>query len=156
MDSGIIIGIVGIAVTIIIGVTPFIYKRIKEKKAPYTGIWEDKIYDTNNNMVKKDYFYLKQKGNIITGTAKRVFPENQNYRRYEVYGRLSGKDFVAIFWATDRSVLSYGCWFITQVNDSTFKGHYLKMSKDRGNRSPSKRADLVRSNKSVKDFNKIP
>ena len=156
-DSSYIIGISGIIIgiiSIVIALAPLIYKRFKEVRSPYTGIWEDRIYDDNNNVIKRDIFYLKQNGNEIIGTAKRIFPKDQNHRRYEVYGKLLGRDFVAIFWATDQSILSYGCWFITQRNDTTFVGSYLRMSKkDYSRRSTC--AELIRSELNVKDFNRI-
>ena len=149
-----ILTILSITITIMVPLSAYIYKFWKERKSPYTGIWEDEIY-VNNCVIKKDIFYLKQKGNIITGTAKRTYPEDQKQRRYEIQGRLLGKDFVALFWATNQTALSYGCWFITQTNDTTFEGHYLKFAQKGNRRTPITRAKLIRSKRSIKDFNKI-
>lgn len=155
MDN--ILAILSISITLIVALLPPIYKFWKKQNSPYTGIWEDEIYvnNVNNDVVKKDIFYLKQKGNKITGTAKRIYPEDQNERRYEIQGRLLGKDFVALFWATNQTALSYGCWFITQIDDITFEGHYLKFSKKGNKRTPMTRAKLIRSKKNIKDFNRI-
>lgn len=152
----VIIGIAGLAISIIFTAIPKIYTYIKEKGSPYTGIWEDEIFSNKNDEpVKKDIFYLKQKGHLITGTGKRYYPIDQNDRRYKIQGILLGHDFVALFWATNKKAMCYGCWFITQINGSTFDGFYLRIEKN-GKKYPNKRrARLIRSEKSIKDFKRI-
>lgn len=102
------------------------------KKTTYSGKWEGQIFNEENKPITTDEFDLIQIGNKITGKAKRISPKEQNSRRYEIYGKLFGANFVAIFWATDQTVLSYGCWFLTQTNNepTTFEGYYLKLGKN--------------------------
>ena len=153
MDTNNIIALAGLILAAI-PLLIFINENIKRKKSPFTGIWEDEIYE-NGIIVKKDIFFLKQKGDLITGTAKRIFPDDQTERRYDIQGKIIGHDFVAFFGATNKIALSYGSWFLSQVNDTTFDGNYLKMTKQNCEQSPMIHLKLKRSNKSKKLYKAI-
>lgn len=153
--------IISLVSSVIITILKNVYNKYTVKRNPYTGIWEGQIYNKKENsdiekdVIKKDFFYLKQKGDEITGTAKRTHPEEQKNRRYEVKGKLKNGDFVAIFWATDQSIISYGCWFLTQTENepTTFKGNYLSISKEGTSSLIS--GKLIRSKLKVKDFKSL-
>lgn len=70
---------------------------------------------------------MHQNGSIVKGEIKRLEPSNQCHREWYFIGRLIGHNFFAIFWPTDQMVLSYGCWYVHQIDDSTFQGFYLKL-----------------------------
>ena len=130
-------------------------KKMKENKAPLSGIWEDEIYDRNGTVIKRDLFYLKQNGDVITGTAKRFYPKEEVGRHYEVYGKIVGNDFIAVFWSTIPVAKSYGSWLISVQGDNFFKGHYLRLP-DKSCRRLTRSASLKKTQNRKKIFRKMP
>jgi hypothetical protein len=120
--------IAAVAGGLIILAAQWIFERVRERKGGYTGIWEDQIFDDAGQIVKRDRHDLRQKGNEAFGYIERIFPDDQKHRKWHLYGRFRGSDFFAIFWATDPSVPSYGCWYVHQTDDDTFSGYYLRLS----------------------------
>jgi hypothetical protein len=125
ITSEVIAAVVG---GIIILIAQWIWHKIQESRGGYTGIWENQIFDENKNVVKRDRLDLRQTGEQAAGHIQRLFPENQRHRQWNLAGRIKGRDFFAIFWSLDPSVHSYGCWYIHQVDDDTFRGYYLRLS----------------------------
>lgn len=91
-----------------------------------TGTWVNRIYDPDGEVVKADVITLRQVGQEITGNIRREFPAEQTHRRWELAGKLIGKDFIAIFWSDNSEITSHGCWHLGRENDSLFKGYYMK------------------------------
>jgi hypothetical protein len=106
------------------------WKKIQESRGGYTCIWENEILDEEGQIIKRDNVDLRQVGEEATGHIQRLFPDSQKHRNWNLSGRIKGRDFFAIFWSIDQSVHSYGCWYVHQVNDDTFKGYYLRLSEN--------------------------
>ena len=109
-----------------------------------TGTWEDRIYDPEGEVIKSDIITLRQVGEEIAGNIRREFPTEQAHRKWEISGKVVGKDFIAIFWSDNPEITSHGCWHLRRQNDSLFSGYYMKT--DAGDLPSAKpvRLDLVR------------
>lgn len=105
------------------------YGVITEKNSPYTGTWYDSIYDDAGHIVKQDIFDVKQRGDTLTGTIARSSPPEHRHRKWLFIGKMRGERFFAIFWSTTQDIQSYGCWYMTQVDDDHFAGYYLSLQK---------------------------
>ncbi|MGD8352569.1 MAG: hypothetical protein PVJ01_00265 [Pseudomonadota bacterium] len=91
-----------------------------------TGTWEDRIYDPEGEVIKSDIITLRQVGEEIAGTIRREYPAEQAHRKWEISGKVVGKDFIAIFWSENPEITSHGCWHLHRENDSLFTGYYMK------------------------------
>lgn len=91
-----------------------------------TGTWEGRIYDPEGEVIKSDVITLRQVGQEIAGNIRREYPAEQTHRRWEIAGKLIGKDFIAIFWSDNREIISHGCWHVRRESDSLYTGYYLK------------------------------
>ncbi len=91
-----------------------------------TGTWEDRIYDPEGEVIKSDIITLRQVGEEIAGNIRREFPTEQAHRKWEISGKVVGKDFIAIFWSDNPEITSHGCWHLRRQNDSLFSGYYMK------------------------------
>ncbi|MFH2066482.1 MAG: hypothetical protein ABIK15_14880 [Pseudomonadota bacterium] len=122
--------IIGVTASIVGGLAVILIQKIiqtvREQNNPYTGKWENHIFDEDGNIIKRDILNVYQIGDELYGDIERVFPPNQIHRRWKMTGRLKGKDFFAIFWATDPTISSYGSWYVHQKDDFLFEGYYLK------------------------------
>ena len=127
-------------------VIQFLYKRFSEINSPFTGDWEDIIYDENGIVIKQDQIRIRQKGDVVYGNIKRFKPENQKHRRWKFSGRIHGKNFIAIFWPKDKSIPSFGCWYVHQHDDFLFKGHYLKLDEKKARKIKKVPVDIKRIN----------
>lgn len=126
--EGLVIGIIasivgGLAVLII----QKLIKIVREQSSSYTGKWEIHIYDKADNIIKRDLVNVFQVGDELYGNIERVFPAHQVHRRWNMKGRLRGKDFFALFWSIDPTIQSFGCWYVHQKDDFLFEGYYLKL-----------------------------
>jgi len=104
----------------------FLYRFINERYAPFTGLWENHIYNEKGEIIKRDLIKVKQRGEILHGVISRFEPEDQIHRQWKMIGRIRGQDFFAIFWSIDPGVYSYGSWYVRQRGDYHFEGYYLK------------------------------
>jgi len=147
ISIGIISSIIGGIVVICV---QKLVKSIKEKSNPYTGKWENHIYDNNGTVIKRDVIDVRQNGIEMNGTIKREFPPDQIHRRWEMTGRIVGKDFFAIFWSTDPTINSYGSWYVHYKNDFLFEGYYLKLNEKAKHGVSLIRLDFVKSNSNKK------
>lgn len=91
-----------------------------------TGTWEGKIYDPEGAVIKSDVITLRQVGEEIAGNIRREYPAEQAHRRWEIAGKVIGKDFISIFWSDNPETTSHGCWHLRRENDSLFTGYYMK------------------------------
>jgi hypothetical protein len=91
-----------------------------------TGTWVNRIYDPDGEVVKSDVITLRQVGEEIAGNIHREFPAEQTHRKWEISGKLVGKDFIAIFWSDNPEITSHGCWHLRRDSDSRFTGYYMK------------------------------
>jgi hypothetical protein len=106
-----------------------IFKYYQEKNAPFSGYWESQLYDeSGKEIIKQDVFCLRQNGDFIEGEVKRFVPEDQNFKKWKLYGKKRDKNFFAIFWNRDKNIHSYGCWFlrVKDENSKIYEGYYLK------------------------------
>ena len=143
--SGFWLGVVSsIFGAVVVLLAQYLYRRRNEKRSPYTGLWVNKIYDENDNVIKRDMVHLRQKNRQITGVIRRIYPLDQTHRQWILSGRMQGRNMFSIFWSDDQSIHSYGCYFIRQKNDFSFEGYYLKMSKTPPYKIESIRVDLER------------
>src|ERR1700726_4778120 len=117
-----------VAGAVLMLITQSIFWKLRESSGGYTGPWRQNIFDEQGNIVKRDQIDLRQRGELLYGTIKRVFPDEQAHRRWKCYGRIRGSDFFAIFWSMNVSVRSYGCWYVRQVSDNKFSGYYFRLS----------------------------
>ena len=109
-----------------------------------TGTWEDRIYDPEGEVVKSDIITLRQVGEEIAGSIRREYPVEQAHRRWEISGKVLGKDFIAIFWSENPEITSHGCWHLRRRSESLFTGYYLKTDAgDLVSQTPV-RLDLIR------------
>jgi hypothetical protein len=108
------------------------------------GSWEERIYDSRGNVIKRDIITLNQEGDQITGDIQRIAPGEQSQRRWKLAGKVIGRDFLAIFWSENPDVVSHGCWHLQYTSDSLFTGYYLKAGKGDLSAASAVRIDLVR------------
>ncbi len=109
-----------------------------------TGTWEDRIYDPEGEVVKSDIITIRQVGEEIAGNIRREHPPEQAHRKWEISGKVIGKDFIAIFWSDNPEITSHGCWHLRREHEDLYSGYYMKT--DAGDLLSSKpvRLDLVR------------
>lgn len=105
-----------------------LYRRVREFRGDYTGIWRTEILDDAGQVVKVDRLKVKQYNDVLSGSIERKIPENEAHRKWKFEGRLRGADFFAVFWSVDTSVMSYGCWYVHQQSDNVLNGYYLRLS----------------------------
>lgn len=103
-----------------------LYRYFKTRRGALTGEWRGEILDSSGKTVKTDIYNIKHTDDKLYGSIKRMLPENLNYRKWNFYGKIRGKDFFAIFWSQDLSTESYGCWYLHRTSDTKFDGAYLK------------------------------
>jgi hypothetical protein len=109
-----------------------------------TGTWEDRIYDSEGEVIKSDVITLRQVGQEIAGNIRREYPAEQGHRRWEIAGKLIGEDFIAIFWSENPEIISHGCWQLRRENESLYTGYYLKTDAGDLLSADPVRFDLVR------------
>lgn len=127
-------------------------KKLREARGGYTGVWEGTILGEDNKSVsKRDVILLRQDGEEARGSIARVFPQGQNHRRWEFRGRFRGSDFFAVFWSTDPSIQSYGCWYVQQKTDDLFSGFYLRLSERDRNLITPVALEVQRTRKRLSD-----
>lgn len=117
----------GLVGAVLIFVIQRLYQRITEQRAPFTGTWYGAIYDDESQIVKRDVFRMKQRGDTVTGVISRTSPPDQTHRKWHFSGKIRGRQFFATFWSVTRDIPSYGCWYLTQISDDRFVGHYLSL-----------------------------
>lgn len=113
--------ILGIAMSliaaIIMGLAQIAHRRTREVSAPYSGVWEDEIFDAAGDAIKRDRFEFRQYGEVLSGDITRIYPGNQNHRQYGFTGRIRDGVFFAVFWSLDPSIPSNGSWYLRQVRE---------------------------------------
>ena len=109
-----------------------------------TGKWENRIYDPEGEIIKSDIVILRQVGEEIAGSIRREFPAHQAHRKWEIAGKLIGKDFIAIFWSDNPEITSHGCWHLRKESDTLFSGYYMKTDAGDLLTSQPVRLDLIR------------
>jgi len=119
----------GLVGAILVFIAQFVYRRIRESGAPYTGTWHGSILDNEGKVTKQDIMEIKQTGLELSGTIRRIFPEDQRHRKWRFEGRLRGTSFFAVFWSLRSDVQSYGCWYLRQIHDDSFDGYYLSLQR---------------------------
>lgn len=97
----------------------------QELRGPYTGTWYGTAYSEQGEPIKHDTFCLKQRGDKITGTISRTFPQEENYRKWQLSAMVIGNELYGSFWPTEKSIVSYGSWCLKQDTDDRFIGYYL-------------------------------
>lgn len=130
-DSFIIGALSSIAGALLVLAVQYAARRIQEHRSPFTGEWEDYIFDENGKVVKKDRISMRQRDDTVNGKIARIEPSSQNHRRWKFIGKIFGPNVFAIFWPVDKSIPSYGCWYVHQKDDFTFEGFYLKLDEGR-------------------------
>ena len=95
------------------------------KRNDFSGTWEDQIFDSNGVVEKKDKFLIVQNGIELSGTIERLFPADQNYRRWKFKGNIQDDSIIACFWPTNKTDASFGCLFVKKQSDGHFVGYYL-------------------------------
>ena len=113
---------------LIVAPIPYLTSQIRESRGEFTGNWMDEILDDDGHVIKRDEIVMKQRGREIRGTIHRVFPPDQEYRRYRFRGFVRGESIIAIFWSTQESVRSFGSWHVQHTGDFIYDGFYLSLS----------------------------
>lgn len=122
----IVIGIIGSIVGALLVICfQWFYRRMNENSSPFTGKWHGGYYDDDDTPLARDEVIVRQNGENVMGTIARLYPEEQNHRKWIWTGKLKDKNLFAIFWPTTADIPSYGCLYLRQVNDDCFTGHYL-------------------------------
>lgn len=106
-------------------------KHIKNKivkPSPYTGIWIDEIYDHSDKekIIKIDCFEINHdpQNNIIRGQGHRIFPVEQAYRNWNIFGIVHDSFLSFNYWANIPQKSS-GCVHLKLKNDYIYEGYYL-------------------------------
>jgi hypothetical protein len=119
----------GIICSVIAGLAlmplPYLTARFLERRGKFAGHWIDEIFDPNNEIVKRDEIEMNQRGQEISGTIRRIFPEDQNYRRYKFRGLIRGESILVVFWSIDENIRSFGSWNVHHTGDFIYEGYYL-------------------------------
>ena len=140
---GIVGSIVGSLITLLIQI---VVRWVREVRAPYTGTWEDKIYNSEGIIVKRDRWICRQRGEEVFGIIVRVFPNDQRHRQWLFLGRIRSNNLFGLYWSKDPSIPSFGSVYLHQSHDFKFRGHYLKFEDDIGDVGPV-RIDLFRTDR---------
>lgn len=139
--NNLIAGLVG---AFLVFIVQWIFRVMVENRAPFSGTWYEQIYDDEGNVVKKDTHYIRQRGDTLTGKIQRTYPPEQTHRRYLFNGRIRGRNYFAIFWSTSPDILSYGCWYMRQIDDDSFDGYYLSLKIAEKGKTITKFTELVK------------
>lgn len=110
-------------------VLKYVIQKILEFRGEYSGTWKDQIFDQDDQVIKRDKWFIRQRGDEIEGVIQRFFPEEQTHRRWDMSGKINGKEFIGMFWTINKSFTSRGCFYLYQEDDDLFRGHYLTLSR---------------------------
>lgn len=124
----------------------YFIKALAECNSQYTGLWRDNIYNDNGVVVKSDIIKMKQRKDEVYGYIKRVSPIEQNKREWKFTGRIIEGSMIAIFWPNKQAIPSYGCWFVSLLDDNKFVGYYLRIDKNENTLRPIK-IEIYRADK---------
>ena len=93
----------------------------------YSGIWNDAIYDNNNNVVKIDEIKMQhnKRTDEFVGRITRKMPVDQDYRKWKCKGVFRNNVMLMVFWP-EKNLLSYGVMYLVLDGDFKYKGYYLK------------------------------
>ncbi|MCI5148873.1 MAG: hypothetical protein D3916_05705 [Candidatus Electrothrix sp. MAN1_4] len=121
-----------ITIQIAIGVAgAFVWEMIKiavkifrEKKSKLTGKWIATIPKFAGEKQKKDKYKIRQYGSILKGVIERDMPKGDPPKKWQFWGKISGRNFIAVFWGS-----SIGVWFMRQPRDTewVYDGRYLSI-----------------------------
>jgi len=133
---GLVIGVIGSLIAAgIIKLVSNLVRTTKNKKSPYSGIWETEIFSESDTTctaeaVKKEALdvigKIEKNIIIIKGHIKRDFPHSENKKRWDFRGSIIGETMICVFWSIDRPVGSCGCWVQRHKAGNTYQGFYLK------------------------------
>ena len=152
LNNEFVIGVLaGIASSILLWIIQYIIKSLIENNKPFSGIWENHIYDDSGNVIKRDELIVKQNDETLSGDIKRLEPQDQAHRKWKMFGKVRGANLFAIFWSTNTSITSYGCWFVHQKSDFLYEGYYLKLDEATRLKVKPIRLDFVRSSKGLQN-----
>lgn len=95
------------------------------KKGEYAGRWEAHSLGDKGDP-RTDILIIKQRPNgaELKGDIVRRSPTSQRDRRWRFSGRITGRQFYAIFWSIGNNTNSYGCWYVRQTGPDKFEGFY--------------------------------
>jgi len=75
------IGVLGsIAGGLTVLLVQYVARKTIEERAPLTGSWENHIFDEAGTLVKRDALDVRQRGERINGSIRRVEPSDQTHR----------------------------------------------------------------------------
>jgi len=121
------LGILGAIAAVVVSK---LWEMWQYKKGDLTGIWEENIYDSSNNILKKDRVELKHNyfTKKVLGKVKREFPKEEDYKEWEFQGIVRGNMLFILYWSTDLSTNSgsYGTIQLNQINESKLTGFYIR------------------------------
>ena len=124
------IGIIGSMIgAVICALVWKIVKVVRESRYWLTGEWEQIIYEDEKKekIIKKDRVKAHHIGELVEGTIERVFPDDQNHRKWKFSGRERGKLFFGHFWSSLPRIPSYGTLQLRQMDDSRLEGFYVRL-----------------------------
>ena len=145
----------GIIASLIAAWIIYLIHSAKMKRARFTGVWVEEIKNSNNKTIKRDYFYLKQKRDNITGKARRQYPPRENDKCYEANGIVINDDLIALFWATAPTLAkSYGCGIVHQKETNLFSGYYYNIKALENDEKPGVIVEMRKLSATKSAFNR--
>lgn len=86
-----------------------------------TGVWKSK---TEQNFVDIITLKYNEYTHMLSGSIKRIEPDDQKNRKWKVIGCVVGENILMIYYS--HSSNSAGCSLVRHYKDTTYKGYYLR------------------------------
>ena len=132
---GLIVGLIPMILTSFIKFSIYCWKNFKVRKSPFTGWWEQFIYEDDDEqckgkVIKNDYYYLKHvknkyPGNLVInmeGKIRRKLPKVG--KAWNVCGYYEGEILILLYRAHE-GMRSRGCIYVKMQSNDDFRGFYL-------------------------------
>lgn len=132
-------GLVSSFVFLLVGrLISYLYKAFW---SDYSGKWNAEIHTVENDqqILKKDEWLIKhnKRKNTVSGTIRRIIPEEQNYRKWHFQGIIQSNNLLLVYWSSE-GVISRGCVNCRLISDFVFDGFYLEMHNEAIEKTPIK------------------
>ena len=110
----------------------YVYREAMSARSDKSGFWEVTKTNKNNVIIKKDLMIMRcnEKAKKFTANMYGIIPcaKNGIRRTWKCEGILNGKNMLAIFYAKNTNIVSYGVGCQDHFEDDTYKGSYLRPS----------------------------
>lgn len=113
-------------IKIIFNILTNIFNRIKNRNRLMWGYWVGVAYNDDDEIIKIDQYYCREKGDFLHVTGKRLYPPTQKGWKWNFYGIFRNYEVYGYFYPKDKKVNSRGCIILRseKVSDLFFGYYY--------------------------------